>query len=58
MSEILIKGLEDMLVDLGEDIKLLKEFQKTYVSEYGEEKGGREYIKYLKSVEGKYYGKF
>ncbi len=55
MSELLIKGLQDMLVDLGEDLSLLREFQKTYVSEFGEEKGGREYIKYLNSVKGKYY---
>ncbi len=56
MSEVFIKELEKMLVDLGEDLSLLKEFRKTYVDEFGEEKGGREYIKYLKSVKGKYYG--
>ncbi len=56
MSDVLIKGLEAMLVDLGEDLNFLREFQKTYVAEFGEEKGGREYIKYLNSVKGKYYG--
>jgi len=55
MTERLVKQLEEILINLGEDETLLKSFEESYKLEFGE-KYIPKYIKYLKSVEQKYYG--
>ena len=56
MTEKLIKQLEDLLIDLGEDGKWLNQLHETYKSEYSEKTYAPKYISHLKELQKKYYG--